>query len=263
MRESMADFEEIAAAKKHFDVVFQRTEVPPNRLVIPRYYLVPHPKELEADINYLGSELINTTAQHRYIAGAYWTQDISNTPQTWFDASKLPEDGAFIVKGETNSKKFRWDTLLAPTKWDAIRLGSELGQDTGLAGQRIMYRRYVPLKDYGVDPISGVPIAHEFRVFFLIVANKPVVLTYGYYWSTAELEESPKLDPLGMRAATEAAWEIKDKAGRFFAIDVALTKENTWIVIEVNDGCQAGLSECSGVEMYKNLAIGLAADYVH
>lgn len=261
-RDSVGSPEERQIAEKYFPVYSLRSEIPPNSLVIPRYYVVPHPKELEDDVAYLGSRLINTTAQHRFIASMDYVHLLGDaTPTTWFgsDIATAPE-GEFIVKGETNSKKTKWTTLHANTRVGAILLGMELGQDTGLAGQRIAYRRYVQLKDYGKDEITGIPISHEFRVFYCDGQR----LDYGYYWSNADPSvfpggEYPELDADGLAFADEVAVKIKGNHNgpRFFAVDVALADESRyepyWVCVEVNDGCQAGLSECDPEALYGGL----------
>jgi len=50
--------------------------------------------------------------------------------------------------------------------------------------------------------------------------------------------------------------EVIDKVSsfvRFFVIDVARTAEGKWIVVELNDGQQSGLSAIKPDDLYKNL----------
>jgi hypothetical protein len=90
-----------------------RMEVPSKSLVIPRYSCLPFYKELENDLAFNGSKLLNSHEQHRYIADMQnWYEDLKDyTPKTWRDVTSVPltERGPFVVKGETNSKKNLWE----------------------------------------------------------------------------------------------------------------------------------------------------------
>ena len=43
----------------------------------------------------------------------------------------------------------------------------------------------------------------------------------------------------------------------FFVMDIARTAEGKWIIIELNDGQQSGLSNVDPEELYSNLAKAL------
>jgi len=243
--------EEFEIAKQYFDVVEYRSEIPKDSLVIPRFSALPYYNELEVDVKNLGSKLINTHRQHLWIANFEYYEHIKEyTPESWFE-HEFPysnDEGPFVLKGLTNSRKFRWNThMFAPNRHTAIQIGSELMQDPMISQQGIVYRKYVPLKTFEIG-INDLPFTNEFRFFFY----KEELLTYGFYWSTMEDPELGKLDEDGLQLARTVA-KIAAEYVDFFVLDIGEKEEGGWIVIEINDGSQSGLSENSPHNLYAAL----------
>lgn len=254
-RTSLGDTKELQVAKRYFNIAYQRSHVPRNSLVIGRYSVLPYYSELVADLAGSSSSLINSFTQHRYIADlGNWYRDLKDiTPETWSHPDQLPQQGPFVVKGETNSKKFKWRTqMFAETREDAIRIGYELSDDGLLCDQHIYFRRYVPLVKLmdGIDGSKGLPITKEFRFF---ICDKKVVCG-AYYWSNYEgdLEVVPSIKEVPSAFLQEVIRLVGDNA-RFYVVDVAQTQTNEWIVIELNDGQMSGLSCNEPVALYEGL----------
>lgn len=246
--------EEMWIASKYFPVYTQRSAVPKHSLVIGRYSVLPFYKELETDLEICGSQLINSYRQHRGVADiSSWYMEFDDiTPKTWFELHEIPKVGPFVLKGETNSKKYQWKThMFAENKEQAGQVYSNLSKDGLIGSQRIVIRQYVPLRRLDTD-VCGLPITEEYRLFFY----KGQLVTGAFYWSShSELLEQHKdlgiqqiptsfIREVGVRSA-----EIAD----FVVVDVARTDEGGWIVVELNDGQMSGLSECDPDELYKNL----------
>lgn len=247
--------QESKSAEKYFSCVGSRMQIPTNSLVIPRFSALPFYKELETDINYIGSKLINSYEQHRYIADLQnWVEDLKDlTPKTWYRTQDIPDVGPFILKGETNSKKYLWkEQMFAATKKDAINVETKLYADSLLTYQNIYVREYIPLKTY-FKGIQDLPITNEYRFFCF----KDIILSGGFYWSS-HIEDIKELGinvdssnvPMGF--LMEVISKVKDNTN-FYTIDVAETEKGDWIVIELNDGSCSGISENNPDEMYKNL----------
>jgi hypothetical protein len=225
-------------------------------LIIGRYSCLPYYRELEYDLANTGCLMINTLWQHEWIANfEYYDQLKEYTFETWnrYDFPDCKYEGPFVVKGKTNSKKHQWDKLMfAKTKREAIEIGIELSND-GLVGQQdIIYRKFVLLKNYGYG-IHGLPFSEEWRFFFL--GNK--MLSYGYYWTCAEDVEKRKVTQEGINFAQKIAdmvWNTEIHYANFFVLDIAEKKEGGWILVEINDGQQSGLSENNPEVLYSNLA---------
>lgn len=239
--------DELTVASQFFDIVFLRTEVLNNAFVIPRYSALPFYDELEKDIVNLGGILINTYEQHRWIANFDYYELLSEfTPQTWFD-SEFNDDGPFVVKGRTNSRKHDWGKkMFAKNKEEAIEIGCELLRDNLIGQQGIIYRKYIPLRTYEIG-INGLPFTNEWRFFYL--GKK--CLSYSYYWSIAQ-----KTDWEIPQIAIDFANFIANKVHsfvNFFVLDIAETETGEWILIEINDATMSGLSLNDPNILYKNL----------
>lgn len=260
MRSSLAESQEEHIASQYFPLVHLRTRIPPSALVIPRYSALPFNLELAQDVENLGSELINSHTQHRWVADfEYYSVVEQFTPRTWTDRDfyRCGFPGPFVLKGRTNSRKHKWSTeMFVKTKNEALGLANRLANDSLIGPQGILYREYVPLVTFAVDPISGLPYTNEWRFFFY----QSKMLACGYYWSSYSEAKSLGSDP-GPQAnnfATRVA-ELVAPYVNFFVLDVAERQDGGWVLIEINDGCMAGLSEVDPHKLYKNLRDALRA----
>lgn len=245
--------DEQQVCQKYFHTLNQRTSCD-NQLVVARYSALPFYRELELDLLNLGCRLINTYQEHLWIANFdYYTDLAEFTPESWDDYSfpYCKRSGPFVVKGRTNSRKLDWDTLMfAPTKRDAMKIAAKLSGDGLIGPQGIVYRKYVPLRTFGLG-FNGLPYTNEFRFFFL----RERLLSCGYYWSGSDSlgQISQDAIALAQRIAKIAAEHVP-----FFVLDIAETAEGNWILIEVNDGQMSGLSENNPNTLYSNLKAALA-----
>jgi len=243
---------ELVSATKYFDCMESRMLIQPDDLVVGRYSVLPFYREQERDIKLAGAQLINTFEQHNYIADLKnWVYDLKElTPETWDRLEDLPDDCSFVLKGETNSRKHDWDTMMfAKDKEAACQVHSLLCKDGLIGYQDIYIRKYYPLKTYMIA-IQGLPVTHEFR-FFVCYGQ---VLCGGYYWSNHvdDLPAIPNVDDVPREFLQEVINRVGNKAN-FYTIDVALTADGKWIVIELNDGQMAGIQENLPEDLYSNL----------
>ena len=263
-----------AALAAGFKVVTSRCDVEPGDLVIPRYSVLPYPKELEVDVRKRGGRLINTTAQHLEMADivAMAQRLRPFTPETYTTWAHL-RGGPWVVKGRTNSRKHQWNRLMfCESHEDIPRVVGALLDDPLLAEQGIVVREYVPLREFGKG-LNGLPITNEWRIFLY----KGQIVARGYYWSS-----HPEFEWLGVDHSTlvrvphaqrwEGAAPMPHEAvalaltastlvgDAFMAIDVAEKRSGGWTVVEVNDGCMSGLSMIVPEQFYKNLRTILQAD---
>ena len=220
--------DELAAARPHFRCVDLRSSIVPGSLVIGRYSVLPFYKELEQDLASIEAKLINSHRQHRFIADlGEWYEVLKDlTPQTWSRPEDLPEDGPFVVKGETNSKKFQWRShMWATNKREAVDVMCRLQEDGLICDQHIYFRQYVPLVKL-LDGLQGMPVTEEYRYF---ICGKQV-LCGGFYWSNYE-DDIPG-GPPDWRLVPEAFLQkviglVGDRAS-FYVVDVAKTQSGEW-----------------------------------
>lgn len=246
------DQEELSAASKHFDCVSLLSDIKPGDFVTYRYSLYPFAQDQEREILNIGATPINTFNQHRYVADLEnYVIDLGTlTPLTWNRIQDIPEIGPFIVKGETNSRKSSWKKhMFAQNKAEAIEVYGLLCDDALICQQKIFVRQYVPLVTYTYG-IGGVPITEEYRFF----AAFGKIIAGGYYWQNYvdDLDFVPDYKQVPEDFLNKVLNLIDNKIN-FVVIDIARTQAGEWIVIELNDGCQSGLSCIDPESLYQNL----------
>lgn len=257
-------------AKKYFDCTNSRMKIPPATLVIARFSALPFYKEQENDMIFNHSKMINSYNQHVYISDlGNWYYDLAEfTPKTWSNLHEIPEDGPFVLKGETNSKKYHWNKMMfAKDKAAAIEVHSRLTEDSMLQYQKIYIRKYIPLEKLQ-DGLQGLPITREYRFF----VYKDRILSGGFYWSshTYELrerglnlsEQEVPVEFLNKIIAKVRNTEICEPPD-YYVIDVAKTESGDWILIELNDGQMSGLSENNPDTLYRTLRDAISDDVNH
>lgn len=241
--------EEFEVAKKYFNVVETRTEVPDDSFVIGRYSVLPYYSELERELQIHRSQLINSLDNHRYVADiCQYVEDLGNlTPATHTTWGHL-QGGEWIVKGKTNSRKFNWDTMMyAKGREQLLSVIGKLLDDPFISEQGIVVRDFVQLERIGTG-LHGLPINKEWRCFFY----KDNLLASGFYWTSHADTFNEPLPLDGRRFALDVA-EIVSKKCNFFVMDIAKKTDGGYIVIELNDAQMSGLSMCNPDVLYKNL----------
>ena len=251
-RNELSTEEEFLSAQSYFPVFQSRMDIKENSLVIGRYSVLPYYKELERDLSRINSRLINNYLEHDYIASMTYVLDIEEyTPKTYWHPQELPqEDKEYVVKGRTNSRKQQWkEKMFASNKKEAMNIYQELMNDPLIAEQGVVFREYVPLKNYGIS-LNGMPFSDEWRFFYY----KENILSYNFYWTSSEY--IPKKEDLPKEAVDFAnkVAKIVSKRTNFFVLDIARTEKGDWIVIELNDGQMSGLSENDPNELYSELS---------
>lgn len=247
-RASLSEENEKNEVEEYFEVVESRVGLS-DTLVVARYSCLPFYKELEDDLFLQGSRLINSHKQHKYIADFEYYYDLEEmTPRTWFRLiDSMGYGGPYVIKGRTNSRKHLWNShMYAETYQDAVSVMIKLNSDSLLASQDLVFREYVPLREF-TKGINGLPVTNEWRCFFLGEA----LLSHGFYWSDYA-EYAEELSESGLDFARKAA-SIISKSANFFVIDIAERADGEWTVIEVNDGQMSGLSLNPPETLYSNL----------
>lgn len=262
IRPGLAEEEELSSAIDVFgkqNVFTSRSKIcldKPGSMVIGRYSCLPWYKELEEDLAATNCRLINTHRQHAYVADLKnWYEDLEGlTPKTWFELANVPKDGGpFVLKGETNSAKFLFDTHMYAANYNAaMEVYSRLSKDSLIGQQDIYVREYVPLVKLA-DGLHGLKITEEYRFF----VYRSQVICGGFYWSShvddiLETEQIPDANVVPKDFLQEVISRIEDQC-IFYTIDVARKQDGSWVVIELNDGCQAGLSCIPTKTFYESL----------
>lgn len=249
--------EELPAITSNFPATPSRTMIDEGDLVIGRYSVLPYYAELCADLRTIGAKLINSYAEHQYVADiGRWSVDLEGfTPNTWRQGSfgQMPE-GAYVLKGQTNSKKFLWDThMFAKNKAEVSQVMCRLLDDTMIGQQTIYARSYIPLVTY-LTGLHDLPITKEFR-FFVLYGK---IVGSGFYWSS-HIDDIIRIagdipDPLEVPAdfLRDVIAAVGDNIN-FYVIDVAQAESGRWLVTDLNDGQMSGLSQVDPNQLYPNM----------
>lgn len=260
-RASRETEEERDIAKRFFPVYESRAAIPKGSYVIPRYAALPYFGELVADLAYQNSVVINTLRQHRFVADITNYVDILRngeerpfkglTPPAWTRLQDTSWSGAFVLKGTCNSRKDRWSThAYASGRKEAAQVYERLLMDSFIEEQGIVLRPYWPLHLH-LQGVNGQPIVDEYRVFFCMGKE----LVRGFYWANY-LEEIPasQRDPGSIpQGLLDTLVERVGSRCTFWVADVARREDGSWCCIELNDGQQSGLSDCSATDLYRTL----------
>lgn len=267
LRRERGHEDEKAAMEEFFPVITSRLEVQADDLVIGRYSVLPYYDEVEADVLKAGGRMINTTKQHNWIADlGNWAgeggvlEGLTPAAWSWHEfttvLSKKFGSGPYVLKGGTNSRKYRWNThMFAKDRKAAIDVCFRLNDDSLIGDQPIYVRPFVKFFEL-MKGENGLPIVREFRFFML----DGEVLAGGFYWSDQvdDIKQGIYKNLLDPRSVPPAF--LKDVAERiapyapFTAVDVAVSADQTtWLVTDVNDGQMSGLSEVDPYHLYKTL----------
>lgn len=240
---------ELATARLTWAVELDRIDCR-NRLVVGRYSVLPFYDALQSDLHHRGCRLINTYAQHQWIAGFnYYPTFRDVTPESWSEEEfSSATDGPFVLKGRSSSFKHHWRELMfAADKREAVRKADILRERQVIAQQGLLFRRYVPLRSFG-ETASGLPISDEWRFFF--VGER--LIGYGFYWAKLAGATGATMDSDGVAFARECARRVAGRA-MFFVADIARTADSRWVLIELNDGQTSGLTGVNADNFYPEL----------
>lgn len=227
------------------------TDIPAGSIVVPRMRFIPFGRELERDIESLGSRTINSYRQHRNIASLFnWIHLLEGlTPEAYRldEMYSLPE-GEYFVKGETNSIKNQWHgKAYANGKKALVKTVNNVLNDQYVGTQEIAIRPFQRFRQIG-EALNNRPIFHERRVFVL----NGNIISEGFYWSGFGLEDVEILDENVYRSTLdEVVGKIKHLAP-FVVVDLAEYPDGSWKVVELNDGVQSGLSDNDPTVLWKN-----------
>jgi hypothetical protein len=163
--------------------------------------------------------------------------------------------GGALLKDYVKSRKHEWlDACFIPDVADranAMRVLRNFVERQGsdLSGGLVM-RQSLDLATLGRHAISGMPIAVEYRAFYL--AGRP--LAVAPYWDGADYADAPS-PPAALLA------EIGARFGDgFFSADVAMQSSGAWKLIETGDGQVSQIPESLGeAAFYRALAERLGA----
>jgi hypothetical protein len=212
-----------------------------------------HPDRYEGLYSALGDrgdQLVNSPTAYRHchwLPESYAAIEPWTPRSAWLPAAELTMDrvvslaGSFgrrplVVKDYVKSRKHEWaEACFIPDATDRSAVERVVGRFVELTEELqggIVLREFVELERVGAHARSGMPLAREWRVFWL--DRRPVLV--APYWPEVE-GDPPRVD-----AWVEAASRVQS---RFFTMDLARRTSGEWIIVELGDGQVAGLPDGS------------------
>lgn len=216
--------------------------IPAGSIVIPRFRAIPFGKELEQEIQAVGSQLVNSFKQHQQVANLFnWVgllERLTPPAYTVDDIPNLPE-GEWFVKGATNSIKNRWfDCCYAPTTKDLTRVVRNNQLDMYVGTQELVIRPFQSYRKIG-EAVDGRPVFNERRCFFF----DGELISAANYWSSFPEYQVKAINPDQFTIAVNEAIKKVGDIARFMVVDFAEYVDGSWGVVEINDGVMSGLSD--------------------
>jgi ATP-grasp domain-containing protein len=140
-----------------------------------------------------------------------------------------------IVKDYVKSRKHEWaEACFVPDATDAAAVERVVGRFLELTGSELqgglVLREFLELERVGKHARSGMPLAREWRVFWL--DREPVMV--APYWPEVG-GDPPRVETFSVAAARVQS--------RFFTMDLARRATGDWIIVELGDGQVAGLPD--------------------
>jgi hypothetical protein len=222
----------------------------PGPAVYRGWMLTPgHYAALHAALAAKGGLLLNTPEAYRHthwLPESYAAIEPWTARSVWLPAAELSLDGAvalartfgarpLVVKDYVKSRKHEWaEACFIPDATDAAAVRRVVGRFLELTGDELqgglVLREFLDLEKVGAHARSGMPLAREWRVFWL---DGEAVLV-APYWPEVGGEPPPVAD------FAAAAARVRS---RFFTMDLARRASGGWMIVELGDGQVAGLPD--------------------
>lgn len=224
--------------------------------VIARVGAVENYEKLYNQCEKNGIYLINNIKEHLLASEleSWYPLIEALTPYSeWFD--KVPDCEYLLarftfpmfIKGSRQTAKHAAKLSVAHDRQDLERILFEYGKNDILHWQKFVCREFVELKPVQAITTNKIPVSFEFRTFWF---NGKLVGS-GHYWSAFT---TYNWDVMQKRQALSLAEKAVDCLKvPFLVIDLALTKEDKWIIIECNDGQESGYAGINPISLWNNV----------
>jgi len=231
-------------------------EQPSNQDLICRIGAFDNYKNTYLEFHKMGFKLINTIDEHlRASELSIWYPLIEKyTPRSkWYDqipdVSVIEQDFSYpiFIKGSRQTAKHKESLSVARNKKECMNILKEYQSNSILHWQQLVCREFVNLMPVEAIKTEKVSPSFEFRSFWY----KGFLVGSGHYWSEFVEYSWTKAQEID---AIKLAKKVSDIVNvPFLVIDLALTIDNKWIVIECNDGQESGYAGIDPIRLWKNI----------
>ncbi|TQV75231.1 DUF4343 domain-containing protein [Aliikangiella marina] len=204
----------------------------------------------------LGFMLINNVEQH-FLASELpeWYPVIEQyTPRSvWYEevpSAKEVEsnfDYPVFIKGARQTAKHKESLCVARNRKECEAILKEYQKNAILHWQQLVCREFLELEPIEAASTEKVSPSFEFRSFWY----KNNLVGVGHYWSEfVQYSWNNEQEAEALRIASKVCDLLNVP---FLVIDLALTKNGNWVVIECNDGQESGYAGINPISLWKNI----------
>ncbi|WDI42221.1 ATP-grasp domain-containing protein [Bremerella sp. P1] len=203
-----------------------------------------------------GVRLIHTPQQHEIASElAQWYPLIEGrTPRSkvYQDAPSgqaVAETFQFpvFVKGSRQTSRHQKSLSIANSPEEFEQLMARYASDPILNWQSVVVREFVPLRHVEKNAQGKIDSSFEFRTFWwkrqFVGAGRYWWEGRAYQWSDVEKSEA-----LTLAESVACLIDVP-----FLVIDLSMTADGEWIVIECNDGQESGYAGVSPISLWQNI----------
>ncbi|MFH1300939.1 MAG: ATP-grasp domain-containing protein [Planctomycetota bacterium] len=203
-----------------------------------------------------GIRLVHTPEEHlRASQLPGWYPLIENlTPRSqWFEEIPKVEqiesefDWPVFIKGIRQTSHHQRKLSIVESADDCRFALEHYQADSILGWQSLVVREYVPLRQVEDPQVDRIPSSFEFRTFWW---QGTCVGAGRYWWEGQRYDWTESEKTAALELAVEAAKRV---AVPFLVIDLAMTNEGKWTVIECNDGQESGYAGASPIGIWQNI----------
>ena len=152
-----------------------------------------------------------------------------------------------FVKGSRQTSRHQKSLSIAHSPAEFDQVMKRYASDSILNWQSVVVREFVALRPVEKNSQGRIDSSFEFRTFWwkgqLVGAGRYWWEGCVYQWSAAERTDALRL--------AESAARVMDVP--FLVIDLAMTMNGEWIVIECNDGQESGYAGVFPISLWQNI----------
>ncbi|MEJ2609727.1 MAG: ATP-grasp domain-containing protein [Candidatus Thiodiazotropha sp.] len=231
-------------------------ELPSNKQLICRVGAFNGYEKAYSDLNDIGFKLVNSVEEHfRASELSQWYPLIEKyTPRSkWYeqipDVTEIENEFSYplFIKGSRQTAKHKESLSVARNRDECDFILKEYQLNPILHWQQLVCREFVQLMPVKAAQTEKVSPSYEFRSFWY----KGVLVGVGHYWSEfVKYGWSKEQEISALKIAKEVSDIVKVS---FLVIDLALTINGNWIVIECNDGQESGYAGIDPIRLWNNI----------
>lgn len=211
--------------------------------------------EYAASMN-AGIRLVNTPEEHlraSQLPGWYPLVEEMTPRSRWYaeipTVAEIENEFTWpvFIKGVRQTSRHQRKLSIIESAADYQQAREHFQGDPILGWQFLVVREYLPLRLIE-DPLADrIPSSFEFRTFWW----KGTCVGAGRYWWEGQRYDWTKSEQAAaLKLATEAARRV---AVPFLVIDLAMTSEGNWTVIECNDAQESGYAGVSPIGVWQKI----------